>query len=469
MGVERGKKLLNDTILYSIAQFGSRMLIFLMLPLYTHYFSPDEFGLWDLTLTTIAFMTPFISMEMIAAVYRWLLDARTYARQQQIIATGSWMIGRNMIVFNSLAVILLLTIHIPYGWLALLVINTDILSNFAQQITRGLMRNRLFASLGILHALVFVSTILVLIFIFHVRIEAFFYATALANLFVLATATWRTRMWTYVWPSFRTRELIKPMLTYALPIIPGAMSWWVISLADRYFISIYLGTGANGIYAVAAKIPAVLMLLNNVFALAWKDSAIQTFAQKEKDTYFTDVFTLFFKGLCTAVIGILLISKLLMILFIGEAYIDAWKYGNILVLGALFHACALFWAAGFHGAKQTKPIFTSAMTGAIISIIGNVLFIPFFGLYAVATTSTISFLIVWIMRIRQARGVFRIRIKATDVLLFMVMGAIAFPIPFVVSMGGLVGVVVVAGVFFAFLWWRDVQRVWKYVKKTDSA
>ncbi len=464
--MENRKKLLHDTMIYSIAQFGSRILLFLMLPFYTYYFSPAEFGTWDLALTTIAFMTPFISMEMISAVYRWLLDADTYEERQRVIATGTWIIGRNMLLFNSIAVLILLFIQIPYGWLALLVINTDLISSYVQQIARGLMRNALFALLGIIHALLFVSSLLIFIFVFNIRIEAFFYATAWANVLVATIAIVRLRLLSYSPMNKRSQALFKPMHAYALPIIPGALSWWIITLADRYFISFYLGVDANGIYAVAAKIPAILMLLNNVFALAWKDSAIRTFHQAEKNNYYSNVFATFFKALCTAVIFILLTSKLLMTWFIDATYIEAWRYGNILIIGALFHACALFWAAGFHGAKQTNAIFTSAIVGALISIAGNIILIPVFGLYAVAVTSTISFLIVWIVRIQQARATFHIQIKRSDVIFYTSCGLVAFILPHMSTTSGIIAATIGAGLFFSWHHRTALRQLCTYVKRS---
>ncbi len=459
---------MQDTILYSVAQFGSRILLFVMLPFYTHYFSPDEFGMWDLIITTIAFMTPFISMEMIAAVYRWLLDAKDDANRQQVISTGTWIITRNLLLFNGLAVVVLLLFSIPYGWLSLIVINTDVISSFVQQITRGLQRNILFASLGIVHAITFVAFILILIFVMHMRIEAFFYATIAANILVTAVAIIRANIHTYVGFHFLKRSLIKPMLMYALPIIPGALSWWVISLSDRYFITFYLGVHANGIFAVAAKIPAIIMLLNSVFALAWKDSAIRTFNDEEKNEYYTNVFSLFFKGLSASVICILLSSKLLITWFIGETYVDAWKYGNILMVGALFHACALFWAAGFHGAKKTNAIFSSAVIGAILSVLGNLIFIPFFGLYAVAITSAISFLGVWLIRIKQAKSVFRIQMDSKIIVFFAVAGGIAMALPYIVSDTMQIVSTILAVVLFMVLWWKDILWVlMRYMRKGD--
>ena len=463
--MSHSKKLIQDTMLYTVAQFGSRILLFLMLPFYTHYFSPDEFGIWDLTVTTIAFLTPFISMEIIAAVYRWLLDTENEGKRKTIISTGIYFLIKNMLIFTSIAIVILLWIPVPYGVLALLVILTDVLYSFMQQITRGLGKNRLFASLGIFHAIIFISVILFLIFTLNLRIEAFFYATIVANFSLTIFALFRGNIYPYISYAYREATLIKPLLAYALPIIPGALSWWVISLADRYFITWYLGVHENGIFAIAAKIPAAFMLLNNVFALAWKDSAIRTFHDEEKNTYYSNVFSVLFKGLSSAVICILLISKPLIHGFIGIAYADAWKYGNILLIGALFHACALFWAAGFHGAKETKPIFTSAILGAIISILGNILLIPLFGLYAVAGTSAISFLAVWVVRVKQASPTFHIHIHRKVVVIAILGVSIAWGLPYVFGNVLLLLSTVGAFLLFAILWREDVWAVLGQLKK----
>src|SRR5699024_12095699 len=61
-----------------------------------------------------------------------------------------------------------------------------------------------------------------------------------------------------------------------------------LTMSDRYFITAYLGMEANGIYAVANKIPAILLMMNTVFSLAWKDNAIISFNATDKNTYYSN-------------------------------------------------------------------------------------------------------------------------------------------------------------------------------------
>lgn len=132
-----GNNLLKNTILYAVANFGSKILVFFMLPLYTRYFTTAEYGLWDVVVTTATLLAPFITFELVAGVYRWLLGETDESKKQQIITTGAVIILRNLLLFNVVAVAVLLLTSIPYGWLALLYVDISIVVSFIQQCARG--------------------------------------------------------------------------------------------------------------------------------------------------------------------------------------------------------------------------------------------------------------------------------------------------------------------------------------------
>src|SRR5690625_756555 len=117
--MKNGDKLLKDTMLYGIANFGSSILGFLMIPLYTYYFTTSEYGLWDLVVTTSTLLTPFITFELVAAVYRWLIAEEDDNERKKVITTGLFVILRNLVGFNVVGLIIIYIIDIPFGWQAL--------------------------------------------------------------------------------------------------------------------------------------------------------------------------------------------------------------------------------------------------------------------------------------------------------------------------------------------------------------
>ena len=75
------------------------------------------------------------------------------------------------------------------------------------------------------------------------------------------------------------------MLQYALPFIPNTVSWYINQLSDRWIISIFLGASANGVYALANKIPSIVNILYPAFNLAWTDSATRSVNDPDSAKY----------------------------------------------------------------------------------------------------------------------------------------------------------------------------------------
>lgn len=424
------RKLLSDTLLYAVANFGASALSFLMLPLYTWYYSPEEFGVWDVTLTAITLLIPLVSLELTNATYRFLMQAKAHSKQQQIISTGFLQIIRQLFIIDSCLVLLFYFFSFPYQWIAFTMLNIMIISGFLQQCARGLGRNKLFAIIGPLQTSVVIMLNLVFILVFKIGIEAFFYAHIFAGIVVSLIAWHSLRFSQYIRRTAQSRTLRRDFLQYSLPLIPAAASWWLMTMADRWFIAIYLGFDMNGIYAIALKIPAMLILINTVFSLAWKDSAILSFSEADKNAYYSKVFRYYFRFMATAVICLILAAKPLLLTFIGEAYHEAWKYTGILLIASLFNALSLFWSAGFHGAKQTKALFTTTVIGGLLNIVLNIALIPLIGLYGVAISTLIAFLVTWVLRVRAAKEYFRIDMEGWEVLLLILLIIAASLLPF---------------------------------------
>lgn len=444
----KGNKLIKDTLLYGIANFGSSILSFFMLPLYTHYFTTEEFGFWDLILTTSTLLTPFITFELTAAVYRWLLDTEEYEDRRTIISTGLIMIIRNTLLFAIIGYILIFTFSIPYGSLALGFIVITVLNGFIQQCARGLRFNKLFASLGIIQSACIVLLNLVFIFIFKLRVEAFFYSAIIAGIIVILFALRQMQFKQYIHIKFYSKKMLKSFLSYSIPIIPGAASWWIMTMSDRYMITIYLGIEYNGIYAIASKIPSLLLMVSSVFFLAWKDSAILEFQSKDKDAYYSLVFKHFFRLMASSVICLALLTKPILALLVSNEFYSAWHYIGILLLGTFFHILSLFWSAGFHGAKKTNIIFVTSLVGACLNILINLIFIKKIGLYATVISTTIAFFITWMVRVFHAKRYFKISIDYQDVFVLLPLMVIAVIAPFVLNGVGIAWSLVVSLLLF---------------------
>ena len=70
------KYLLKNVGLLTLSNFGSKILVFLLVPIYTRLLSTEEYGIYDIYLTTITLLIPVLSLNIVEAVMRFALDRK---------------------------------------------------------------------------------------------------------------------------------------------------------------------------------------------------------------------------------------------------------------------------------------------------------------------------------------------------------------------------------------------------------
>jgi len=68
------KKLFNNVVIFGIGNLGSKIISFVLVPLYTYYLSQAEYGVSDLVFTTSNMLLPLVSAMMYEAILRFIMD-----------------------------------------------------------------------------------------------------------------------------------------------------------------------------------------------------------------------------------------------------------------------------------------------------------------------------------------------------------------------------------------------------------
>ena len=61
---KRNKNLLEGICIYGIGMFGTKILVFLIVPLYTYYISTEDMGVYDLLISTVNLLTPIVTLQI---------------------------------------------------------------------------------------------------------------------------------------------------------------------------------------------------------------------------------------------------------------------------------------------------------------------------------------------------------------------------------------------------------------------
>lgn len=392
------QKLVSNSLIFAIGNIGSKMITFLLLPLYTYTLSTQDYGTADLVQTTVTLLVPIISLNIFEGVLRFAMD-----RNENKIDVLN--VGFTLSVFGSLVFLAIGIVGMLFGiknimFMMAIVVVQSFQSLFSQYV-KAIGKVSVFAVNGVLLTLITVIFDVLFLVLFSFGLNGYFWALILATICSNVYLMYRGE---FV-PDLSMKidnELAKRMTKFSVPLIPNSVAWWATSAISRYFILYFVGAAANGIFAVANKIPALLSVVNSIFFQSWQISAIEEFDSDNKKEFYSNVFSMYSKMMLLGTSAVLLILKPLMMLIVSHAFYSAWKYIPFLLLSVVYSSFSSFLGQYYIAAKKTDGILTTTIYGTILNIILNFILIPKIQLFGAAVSAMVSYFVIWMMR---ARGV----------------------------------------------------------------
>lgn len=396
------KKLFNNSIIFAVGSLGSKILNILLVPMYTYYLSTAEYGTVDLATTTVTMLLPVVSASMQDAVLRFSMN-REYDRSKTF-TNAFFILLAGYIIFILIYPVVEFFLPLPniliYIYIILLL---QIVDRFLAQYARGIGKSKVFAIDGFLTTLFLGVFNVLFLSVFHMSVNGYFYAMIVA--YALSILYLITQVNVFKLLNIRHLEISfsKTLLKYSLPLIPNSLMWWLVNASSRYFILGYSGIEANGIYAVASKIPSIMNLISTVFSQAWQLSAIEEVEKKKNSNFFSNIFNLLVTVMLTVSSLILVILKPLLSIVVANDFYSAWQASPFLLLGVVFSSISSFLGAFYIATLKTKGVFNTSIFGGISSLVFNFVLIPSFGIIGAGIASMISFFIMAVYRYWDVR------------------------------------------------------------------
>lgn len=377
---DKYKALSKNVALFTISSFGSKLISFLLVPLYTLYLTTEDYGTADLVTTTVSLLIPVLTVNIQDAVLRFSLDIRYTPKQ-------SLRVGLKINTVANLFFIIVLFALKELGYLQLTPIycifayasfSGGAINNTLQMYLKAVDKVFVLTISSILQTVIIcVGNIIALVFL-HSGINGYLIVSIIgfiipAIIMILAGQ---------IFPLGDTKEdkqIEREMIAYSVPLILNSVSWWINNASDRYILTYFSGVAVNGIYSVAYKIPTILSTIQSIFYNAWSISAITEFDRNDTDGFFGNTYSVYSFMCMLACAGIIAFNRVLAgFLYSGEFY-SAWKYVPILLVATLFNGLALFQGCVFTAIKKTKIISSSTLLGAGVNTICNFVLIFLWG------------------------------------------------------------------------------------------
>ena len=151
---ERSSKFLKDLGIYAIGNLGSKIITFAMVPLYTFFVKErSDFGYYDLCLTVIFLIMPFVTLQLRDGAFRFLLETHDRDQRTRIITFIYRTLLTSIVLSLVATVMLAMFTSIAYVWYCLLLLIAMSLFEVIAQVARGLGNNKDFVAAGIISSL----------------------------------------------------------------------------------------------------------------------------------------------------------------------------------------------------------------------------------------------------------------------------------------------------------------------------
>ena len=383
--------------------FGSKLLVFCMVRFYTGCLSTEEYGIADIITQTANLLIPLLSVGIAEAVFRFALDRE--ADQKGVFSTGFFTILAGGAVFGLLTPLLeLVPFFRGYSLLVFSYTLFSCLHTLCMQFIRAPGKMKQFAVWGILSTILTILFNLLFLLVLRWGVVGYVLSVVLSDVVCTASLFLKEKLYRLI--SFRSlrAKLPRAMLKFSIPLIPTTIFWWMTNVADRYMVTWMIGSDADGLYAVAYKIPTLLILLSGIFIEAWQFSAVSEKGDREHAVFFGNVFNSFQALMFIAGAVLTALAKIAINVMSAEEYHAAWQYVPMLSVATIFSSLVTFMGSVYLVEKKSVLSFLTSMTGALLNLLLNFLLIPtFLAVNGAAIATFFSYFVVFVIRAVNAQ------------------------------------------------------------------
>jgi O-antigen/teichoic acid export membrane protein len=396
----RIKELLSNTALFTIANMGSKILVFLMVPLYTAVLSTEEYGVADMVQTTSLLLHPVLTCMIAEAVLRFCFIKDMDTSQVFRIGLSISLWGTVICVFLSFVFLYIpffsslgeYVLFIPIMFLG------HALAQLYHKYSRGIGKVKYSAYAGLLSTVVIIALNLLLLLVFKLGILGYLIAYSLAGYVSALYLAYYCRTEKKQGDSCSDTSVRRLMLKYSIPLVPNSLSWWALSSVNRYIMLAVVGVSAVGIYSATLRIPSILTVLFDIFAQAWLLSALKDYESEETKVFIDSMHGRFFSVTIVMTALFILLCKPMTFVLLSGDFSDYWYITPFLFISVFWGALVGFLGSVFSAERKNTMQFVSTVIGAVVSILVTVVFLKKFGVIIVAIATMIGYFVIWIVR-----------------------------------------------------------------------
>ena len=409
------KKFLKHSFIYGTGALLSKIVGFLLIPLYTRYLTTSDYGVLELLDLTSTIVSIFISMRIGSAVIRFYYDSIDELEQKKVVSTAyiaTFASALLVVLFSQIFSIRLsglifdTNIYDKYFKLVFMATALSLISSVPEAYLMARKQSIFYTIISLMTLSSYLILNIYFIVFLKMGILGILYSSVITKIFNSSVLSFYCITKNSLFFSFTK---FKSMLKFSLPLIPANVGTFILNYADRFILQKLATTAEVGIYALGYKFGYMLpVLVMGPINMIWTPQMFELASKSDKKTI-EKMFTYIMLILIFCGLGLILLTKDAIRIMATPPFYPAYKVVSFVVLGYIFRGMASFFWDGIMIAKKTIYIGISVFVSALSNILLNILLIPQFRAMGAAYSTAISFFIMFVLIFYFCQRVYSIK------------------------------------------------------------
>lgn len=386
----------RDMIKYSPSKIVGFIGNALIVPVYTSLLSPEQYGLYSLSIAVLSFLCIIFSDWVGLSGLRFFKHHQMTQDMPKYLTTLVTMLVSNIFLMFVLSYIFRYNFydffHIPvkYFFAILLLIIPVAIRALLFQLLRAQLKSISYTASTIINQFMTILLSIFFVKVFHMGAIALLLGMAVSITLTDLLLIYQSNILSW----FKLQKIewnsVFPIMTYGIPIAATSLSAWIINQSNKFIMNSIHGFSQVGIVGVAYGL--TLPLLMTIFAIitvAAIPRIINMYEEKIDVRPIISRFSGYFVLIALPIITVISLYSpdYVQMFSSNDKFYDAFKLVPYFAFGTFFMAITDYTTLQYHLANKTYIEFIIKLTSGIVGVVLNILLIPKYGLVGVGVAT----------------------------------------------------------------------------------
>jgi O-antigen/teichoic acid export membrane protein len=431
----------KDSIIYGLGSVAVKLSGFILIPIYTKYFTVEEFGLLGFIEATSIILISIFSLSLYQAFFVWYWNPDYLKKQKSLVFTSLMTLFCIVIILCILTAVfsnnfsLLLFDNVKYKNLIFFMVTASglqIISTIPAKLLQLKQKASFYTIANLLMLMTNITLTVILIVKYKYGLESIYISQTIGSIvYLLFLSPFIFNNLSFIFD----KSILLKMLGFAYPLILASIASLVIAVSDRYILRFISGYKELGLYSFGAKLANTLtVILIGPVQLAVHPILVKLFNIDQRTRFYTKIMTY----LCYILLIFIMIfsffsKELVKVLAQQQTFWEAYRIIPILSFSVVF--VMMKDLAGLHLQliKRTGLLSKIIISMSIINIGLNFLLITYFGYFGASVSFLCSQIIYFILMHYFANKPIKIGYEYNKIIMMIIIAMLLIIISLLIS------------------------------------